>query len=210
MTTRTKPLTDEWFEQERRGAIQWARVRLAQAEPDEPENAQPFVILDTETTGMGGDAEPVQITIIDHMGRPQLNTYIKPGVRIEYGAWATHGISFESVRNAPTFRQALGDLYRVVTGKIVICYNLEFDRRIIRQTCQKYNLAPPGAAGYECAMLQYARFQGTLKKRSREFRWWSLNDACEQMGIKRDKSHEAGADVLATLRLMESMALTKT
>lgn len=200
---------------ERLKSIQWAdiRIRLAELKASEPdsEDGQGFVILDTETTGMGGAAEPVQITLIDHTGEPRLNTYVKPGCAIEYGASKVHGISRETVRNAPTFPQVIGDFSRIVSGNIVICYNLAFDRRIIRQTIAKYQLAPTraGAKDYECAMLKYAAFHGEIKKSSNDFRWHSLSDACTYSGIERKAEHESLVDCLATLELIQFMALAK-
>lgn len=204
-------ITNEWFESERQKAIQWAdmRLRLAELKASDPENeaGQGFVILDTETTGTDGGAEPVQITMIDHLGRPLLNTYVKPGCKIEYGAMKVHGISEDMVRLAPKFPEVMGAFREVVKNKIVICYNLDFDRRIIRQTVAKYHLPPPVAAGYECAMMRYAQYHGELKKGSNTFRWHKLTDACRYMQIEREAEHESLVDCMATLQLMQAMAL---
>lgn len=194
-----------WFEEHRKAVIQWADIRFRQAESGEQE----FVIIDCETTDMSGKAEPVQLTVLGWNGQPLLNTLVKPGCKIHPDAFRVHGLSWDKVKHAPTFPQVMETFRRCVTGRIVIAYNLQFDRRIIRQTVEKYHLSPPGAAGYECAMLQFGRFWGTLKKNSKEFKWHSLNDACEFMEIERDAAHASLVDCQATLQLMQAMATAK-
>ena len=61
------------------------------------------LILDAETTGLGEDAEIVEITIIDTTGKPLINTLVKPSTPIPAEATAIHGITNEMVRHAPTW-----------------------------------------------------------------------------------------------------------
>lgn len=201
-------------------SAQWAANLLAQAEaatrtpepePDGEEAAPgvQFCILDCETTGMGAQAEPVQITLLNWNGVPLLNTLVRPGCKIEYGASQVHGIGWEDVRSAPTFGQVIGTFKAAVGSRIVIAYNLAFDRRIIRQTVEKYRLTPPLAMGYDCAMLRYAAFRGIPKNSSSDFKWHSLSDACAYMGIERTASHGSLVDCQATLQLIQAMALAK-
>lgn len=185
----------------RLGSIHWSSNYLS-----DPDN----VIIDLETTGVGDGSEPVQLTVINVEGKPLMNTYLKPTVPIEAGAQAVHNISAEMVRNAPRFVQILPELRRITSGQIVVAYNLDFDRRIIRQTCARYNVQPPGAAGFDCAMLRFGAFYGEFKKGSQSvFKWHKLSAACELMGINRDGFHEAAADCLATLELIQTMATAK-
>ncbi|HHJ4165905.1 TPA: exonuclease domain-containing protein, partial [Raoultella ornithinolytica] len=52
-----------------------------------------FLFIDTETTGLGEDAEIVEICIIDSHGSIMLNTLIKPTKPIPDEAIAIHGIT---------------------------------------------------------------------------------------------------------------------
>lgn len=190
----------DWLEQARLKAIQWAIAFLLQG----------GLIFDTETTGFDGGAELVQLACINTEGRPLINTYVKPSTPIPYPATQVHGITLETVRSAPTFKQVLPGFAEAVRGQMVVAFNLDFDRRMIRQCCARYHLNPPGAAGYDCAMLRYAAFYGELKKgRSNDFKWQSLSNACEQQGITRTDTHNGLADCLSTLELIQTMATAK-
>jgi DNA polymerase III epsilon subunit-like protein len=190
--------------EERQKAALKADLLLAQAEA----GTQPIAILDLETTDMSGKAEPVQITAIDHNGVPLINTLVKPGCQIGYQAMETHGISWNMVANAPTFPEVVEEFRRAVSGRIVICWNIKFDRRIIRQTIEKYKIRPPGAAGYECAMLLYGQFKG-VQTTTGKFKDHKLSLACEQCGVTNESAHEALADCLATLGVLQYVALQK-
>ncbi len=60
-----------------------------------------YLFIDTETTGLGDDAEIVEICIIDSHGFIMLNTLIKPTKPIPDEAIAIHGITNEMVAFAP-------------------------------------------------------------------------------------------------------------
>lgn len=62
-----------------------------------------WCILDTETTGLGDNAEICQIAICDCQGNSLLNTLVKPTVTIEAQATKIHGINNEMLALAPTF-----------------------------------------------------------------------------------------------------------
>lgn len=165
-----------------------------------------FLILDTETTGLGGGAECIQLTLIDHEGNSKLSTYVKPSQRIEPGAFGVHGISNEMLVHAPLFTQVMPSLRAAVAGRLVVAFNLDFDRRIIRQTCARYRLEPPKAAGFDCAMLRFGAFHGELKKGSSQYKWHSLANACKHFGIERESAHESLVDCRATLELIQHIA----
>jgi DNA polymerase III subunit epsilon len=90
----TKQAIEEMHFYDQLKATQWARELLARE----------FVILDTETTGIK-EPEICQIAIIDHNANTLLNTLVRPNKPIESQAQSVHGISNESVKNAPTFRE---------------------------------------------------------------------------------------------------------
>ncbi len=68
-------------------ASQWARDLLARP-------AHSWVLLDTETTGLGDQAEVVQIGVINGAGKVLVdNRLVKPTLPIDPGAEAIHHIS---------------------------------------------------------------------------------------------------------------------
>ncbi|GAA2690682.1 MULTISPECIES: 3'-5' exonuclease [Actinosynnema] len=116
-------------------AIRWARDML------EPGAA---VILDTETTGLGGDAVVVEIAVIDaHTGRVLLDTLVNPGdVPVGAGARAVHGITDAQLAQAPGWDRVLPKLRRVTRDRTVLAYNAEFDQRVVVNTSVRNGKRP--------------------------------------------------------------------
>lgn len=149
---------EEWYrdygfiECDRAKAVRWARKILEQDN---------WTILDTETTGLG-DAEVIEIAIIDHLGRPLFNTLIKPTIPIPSDSIAIHGISNEMVYHAPTFPEVFPQIRSVLEGKQVLIYNSSFDIRVLGY-CRKLHQLEPGLGlrgRSDCIMEWYSQWCG--------------------------------------------------
>lgn len=111
------------------------------------------VILDTETTGLGADAVVIEIAAVEaDTGRVLLDTLVHPGeVAVERGARAVHGIGDTDLETAPTWREVWPRLCEIATGRLLVGYHVDFDRRLIRQTARAHGLRPP-SWDWACAM----------------------------------------------------------
>lgn len=177
-----------------------------------------FRVLDMETTGLDGNAEPVQIAVIDQDGQPLLNTLVRPTtVTIEPEAAGVHGITAEMVAESPAFADVWGQLLDVLggvnenghpnTNMPVVIYNARFEERVLRHMVLDILGHPLPAFNWQCAMNQYARFYGDWNSYRRSYRWQSLGNACVQQGIKVNaRGHSALGDCLRTLALVRAMA----
>jgi len=161
------------------------------------------LILDTETTGLKG--ELCDIAIIDMDGNILLDTLVRPIAQIQAGATAVHGISDKDVETAPTFAQALHQI-QVIKGRVVICYNVEFDRRVIRESAKKWRIeeAEYAPENWTCAMEMYARWWGDFSQYHRSYKWQKLTTAMEQqkIDVAGMQAHRALADAEMTRRLV--------
>jgi DNA polymerase-3 subunit epsilon len=83
-----------------------------------------------------------------------------------------------------------------VIDKPVIIYNVPFDRRMVRQTCDFYNLRYPRCKEFYCAMQWYSQWYGWKKKKDGSYRWKKLPEG----------DHSAIGDCLAVLKLIRKMA----
>src|SRR6185369_3655551 len=105
----------------RKQAAIWSRDRLKR-DPDT------WVILDTETTGLGSDAQVIQIGVINGKGNVLLdNVLVKPTILIPADATAIHHITNEMVQDVPAFPDILPQLREVVEGKLLVIYNAQYD-----------------------------------------------------------------------------------
>jgi DNA polymerase-3 subunit epsilon len=185
-----------WLQQERANAARWARD-LLQTE---------FVILDGETTGLDADDEFVQIGVVSSAGEVLLDTLIKPTKTISPGAARIHGITAAMVADAPDFRAIFSQLREVLERRQIVAYNVDFDARILVQTCYRYRLDEIDTPPWQCAMQQYARYHGHWNPQYRSFKWVRLTDACAIEGIAAGGAHTAAGDCLMTLKLIQTMA----
>ena len=160
------------------GAIAWARSLMGRTD---------WVILDTETTGLGSTDVVIQIGVTDHRGVTLVDTLVRPAVAIGYRAQAVHGISARAVAGARDFPAVLPELRRAIGGKTVVAYNAPFDRRLLDQTASRYGVALP-AVEWDCAMQWYKRYLGVRSAK--------LPGAI----------HGATGDCLATLAVIRAMA----
>jgi DNA polymerase-3 subunit epsilon len=170
------------------------------------------LILDTETTGLGKEAEIIEICIIDCTGKVLLNTLVKPRNPIPAEATAIHGITNEMVAAAPTWRDIHWQFMALTHTKTLVIYNIDFDVRLILQTAAINNC---GFSSYElnaeCAMHNYAEYYGQWDEKRNKFKWQKLVNAAEQQGVVIEgTAHRAYSDCKTTLGVIRAMAGTKS
>ena len=183
---------NRWPSTDRDSARCWAQDLLTRSN---------WVILDTETTGLDGTAQAIQIAVVQPDGSPALDTLVRPIGRIPRDAIAIHGITDEMVAGAPTYPEIHPLLQDVVRGRTIIAYNAAFDRRILQQTARLHRVAALEAT-WQCAMEQYARFVGQWSGQHGGYAWQKLPRRPEQIGRK----HQALDDCRITLDLIQRMA----
>jgi len=177
---------------DREASRRWALDLLARSD---------WAVLDTETTGLDGAAEAVQIAIVAPDGATLLDTLVRPTGPIPPDATAVHGITDAIVASAPSFRELYRTLRDVLRGRTIIAYNAAFDRRILRQTAL-HNEVNELPLIWQCAMEQYARFVGQWSDRRGSYAWQKLPRRPEY----DQQRHQAIVDCLATLDVLHRMA----
>lgn len=177
---------------------QWAAELLAQKP----------LILDTETTGLGLRAEPIQIAIINHQGQTLFDQLIKPAVAlIEPGAQAVHGITAEHVADAHPLGKYNRQLKEIIIGKTIAIYNAPYDTRILDTACDANGIAKLTSwANWEDVMEPYAQFWGDYSNYRGSYTWQKLTNACRQQGIPIIAAHNALGDCHMTLALITKLA----
>lgn len=167
-----------------------------------------FVVLDTETTGLRGAVEIVQIAVLDLAGETLLDTLVKPMKAIQLGAIALHGITEDMVAKAPNFAVVSDWLEAIIRDKDVIVYNAAFDRRVLYSSAELARLPRKEWEEFRwfCAMEAYAEFYGDWDSYHESYRWQKLTNACRQQGLPVEYgAHTAIADCRMTLSLVNHM-----
>lgn len=149
-----------------------------------------FVILDTETTSL--DGEIIDIAIIDRHGNTLFNSLVKPKGEISKEAYYVHGISNETVSDAPTWPEVFPRIAEILKDKLILIYNEEFDVSMIHNSCTSWGLKPINLET-ECVMRCFASYYGYK-------RWVSLEDASGDY-----VSHRALEDCFSTLKVVKEI-----
>jgi DNA polymerase III subunit epsilon len=173
----------------REDAVRWARSLLLKGD---------FVVLDSETTGLGNPIDFVEVGVLSARGEPLFDSLIRPSCRVESGASRVHGHTTQSLSGERCFVEVYPDLLDVMWAKRVIVYNASYDRRVWDAAVGRLGARAALAgelAPWECAMRAFAAYVGERSKRG---------------GYKNQKlvggDHTALGDARATLRLIERMA----
>lgn len=149
--------------------------------------------LDTETTGLGPDAEVVELALLDGKGRPLINTLVRPERATRWpDAQRIHGITPAMVAGAPTLAQLELSLLRALVGNHLVVYNLGYDLPLMPKSVQR---AP---VKFSCAMQDFAAHYGDWNDYHGSFRWQRLTVAAEYVGHTWEgPAHRAAADAQA-------------
>lgn len=178
----------------KQNAAAWAVERLADAKT---------VVIDTETTGLPSkdpDTEICQLSIIDVRGRSLLSMLVKPNKPMSDEVIEIHKITNDQVQFQPTFPQIAPFVSFVLSNKHIVCWNSDFDVKLLWSLYRKYKIEVPKIAGASCAMDKYSEFIGEWNEKKDGFKWQKLPN------LSGLPSHDAFSDCVSTVRVMELMA----
>lgn len=159
----------------------------------------PLVFLDTETTGLTprfGD-RVVEIALARFRGGVMENMYsqlLNPDRLISPGAARIHGITNADVADAPRFGDIAPQIRAELEGAVIVAHNAPFDLGFISNEFRLARLNAPGNLALDTLRLlrRYFRFRSN-----------SLPNVANALGIERERSHRALADVLTTRAVFE-------
>jgi DNA polymerase-3 subunit epsilon len=175
-------------------AVEWATERLA--DPN-------TVILDTETTGIlskDSNTEIVQLSITDTKSRPIFSMLLKPAAPMGEEVIGIHKITNEQVQHQPMFAQVAKMITFVLENKHVVCYNADFDWKLLVHMYKKYEQKLPKVSGVSCAMDRYSEWCGEWNEKKDGYRWQKLPQ------LSGMPAHDAYSDCVSTIKVMEMMA----
>lgn len=176
-------------QQDKQKVINWAQDVLT--------NKDDWLILDTETTGLDDQAEIVQLAVIDLDGNTIIDTLVKPTVAISKEASDIHGITKETVKDAPSFPEVYSLIEEKIRKKFVLIYNRNFDVRILKHCCEINNLNYFNLLIIsECLMEKYAICYGDWNENYQSYKWQKLPGG----------DHTALGDCKASLTLLHGIA----
>jgi DNA polymerase III subunit epsilon len=163
------------------------------------------VYVDTETTGLGRDAEIVELAIVDNDGNVIMDQLFNPQSPIPEEAMRVHQITNEMVKGKPRWGAYWMEIRSKLFSKTICMYNSDYDLRLIYQSNDRYGIKRERLNTF-CVMKLYAQFRGEWDSRRGRYRWFRLEEAGAQAGIAIPNSHRAADDTLLTRALLHWMA----
>lgn len=168
-----------------------------------------FVVLDTETTGLGNVDEILQIAVVDSDGRVLLNSLVRPCVAERWPeATRVHGITPEMVAESPPFSDIVEELRDALAGRVVCIYNADYDVRMLKQSARAAGVDANWIGDLKTVdiMEPYAEYWGDWHEYYGNYRWQPLTKACRQQRVEISDAHSALGDCLMTLELLRAVS----
>ena len=125
------------------------------------------VILDTETTGLSFNSDRIiEIACVELKNQiPTKNVFhvfINPEMDISEGAYQTHGITREFLRDKPTFKDVAKDFLAFIKESHLVIHNADFDLAFLNKELQNINLpAIPKEKVVDTLFLARQKFPGS-------------------------------------------------
>ena len=120
--------------------------------------------------------------------RRLLETLVRPSCPIPPEATAIHGIDDAALASAPSFEHIKEPLQSLLSGRLAVAYNADFDARLLEQSARARGvpLAWPEACEprFAYAMRLLARWNGEWSEERRDWRRIRLGEAALLSGIR--------------------------
>ncbi len=174
------------------------RITLGLQLLEHPIATAEFLVVDTETNGLSGDACELTEVGAVLVGGGELHdrwsSLLATSMPLRRGIQRFTGITQAMVDGAPQLEVVLPQLERRLRGRVMVAHNAPFDRRVLRQAFGRIGLQWP-----EPPVLCTAALARALLPLQRERRLHALADA---LGIDVEVVHRALADADTCARVL--------
>ena len=105
------------------------------------------IILDTETTGLSFNTDKIiEIACIELENqiptKNKFHVFINPNMDISDGAYQTHGISRDFLRDKPVFKDIAKEFLNFIKDSKLVIHNADFDLAFLNKELQELDLEP--------------------------------------------------------------------
>lgn len=183
-------------------AVARERGRTRGHVPDERLSGLSYVVVDTETTGgqsMLADRITEFAAVVVRGGEivEVFETLVNPRRSIPPFVTRLTNITWDMVKNAPTFDRIAPEVMRVLEGNVFVAHNATFDWRFV--TTEVNRSTGRQLYGRRLCTVKIAR--KVLPQLSRR----SLDYVARYYGIEIQNRHRAGGDAIATAKCLIRM-----
>ncbi len=159
-----------------------------------------YAIVDIETTGGNASGSCItEIAIVIHDGArvtDRFETLVNPEKEIPLPIFALTGINNEMVRDAPIFDDIAEKVAQLLTDRIFVAHNVNFDYSFVRHQLE--------ASGLKWTAKKLCTVRAARKIKP-GFVSYSLGNLCRSLDIPLQNRHRAGGDADATAILFSKL-----
>jgi DNA polymerase-3 subunit epsilon len=157
-----------------------------------------FLVVDTETNGLAGDAcEMTEVGAV-LVGGGELHdrwgSVCRTSAPLQRGIQRFTGITQAMVDSAPSLEHVLPPLAQLLAGRILVAHNAPFDRRVLRQAFARIGLEWPDPP-VVCTAAVARKLLPLQRKRG-------LGALADALGIEVELAHRALADAETCARVL--------
>jgi DNA polymerase III subunit epsilon len=157
-----------------------------------------YAVVDVETTGMSArhDDRITEVAVVVVRGGVVAETFetlVNPERPIPPMITALTNISWEMVKDAPTFREICQDLVRMLEGHVFVAHNAEFDWRFVTSELARVGYRLSGRR--LCTVRLARRVLPQLRSRC-------LDSVAHYYGVDILARHRAAGDAVATAKIL--------
>ena len=157
---------------------------------------QEYAIVDIETTGGNASGSHItEIAIVIHDGINVIDRYetlVNPEREIPAAIFGLTGINNEMVANAPVFDAISDKVLEMLTDRIFVAHNVNFDYSFVRHQLEQ--------AGFKWTARKLCTVRAARKIKP-GLSSYSLGNLCNSLDIVLENRHRAGGDADATALL---------
>ncbi|GEP51126.1 exonuclease [Flavobacterium noncentrifugens] len=161
---------------------------------------QQYAIVDIETTGGNASGSRItEIAIVIHDGTKIIDrweTLVNPQKEIPVPIFALTGINNDMVRDAPIFDDISEKVLQMLTDRIFVAHNVNFDYSFVRHQLEE--------SGFKWTAKKLCTVRAARKIKP-GLRSYSLGNLCHSLDIRLENRHRAGGDADATVILFSRL-----
>ena len=180
----------------------WGLVREVSFPAADSLSALSYAVVDVEATGgrsYGGDriTEVAVVEVKNGVINTVFDTLVNPQRAIPPWISRLTNISWDMVRDAPTFAEICDQLLGVLDGRVFVAHNATFDWRFVAMETER--ATGRTLSGRRLCTVKLAR------KIIPQLRRRSLDHVSLHYGVEITRRHRAGGDALATARVFKRL-----
>lgn len=182
-------------------------------EPSTVWSQAPLAAIDFETTGLSPETDRViEIGIACYEQGQQTdlkNWLVNPGIPVPEEARSVHKISDQELQGAPSFGEVFGQVCEVLSRRLPLSYNADFDRGFLLAEHRRLGSAALSMPELPPALRPKVTWLDPLvwvRELHRDQKGKKLADACARLGISLQNAHRAAGDAEAAAGVLLALA----